>query len=123
MWLIACAIPVQGLAATTMLGCGQGHRHPAGGHSSVASKSPSSLSEVAHGADATGHSSEGSQLRKVADHKCSNCSTCSVAPGLLPTAPELRLLQASYHFGPVVLELPVAFWSDSPERPPRSAAG
>lgn len=140
MWLLAAAIPVQGMAAVTMFACGPGHhrmaqdhehamasgaahQHPAAGtdghhHDAVASAS-AGLSNAAH-AGVDGHAtSADSRLHKVGKVTCSACASCCTAAAM-PAS--ILTFDAS-----VPADLPVphlystvpVFLTDGPERPPR----
>lgn len=138
MWLLTLAVPVQGFAAASMLGCGTGHHGTAGSHSHAMGMHERSIAAPQHP-----HDGDEDELAQADDHyrvgaaghgdahkthasgkfskaSCSVCASCctSAAPPATPVifeaadAPDAFVLVASQ---------PVAsFISGGPERPPRS---
>ena len=111
IWLLALAIPVQGFAAASMLGCATGHRGAAGGHSHALGMHDHSGSHGdAHKANA-GASSKAS---------CSACAACCTSAAL-PATPVV--FEATHMPDSFVLLAPhrvASFIGGGPERPPRS---
>ncbi|GGC63531.1 hypothetical protein [Undibacterium terreum] len=116
LWLLMLAIPVQGIAAATMLFCGAEHHHVAvaeqGGHAhhhhDVAKKTDATQSSDQHASGA------------MAKDKCSSCAACCIGavmvtalsdPEILPPSSEKIDLVFSSHLGHI---------SDGLERPPRA---
>lgn len=111
IWLLALALPAQGIAAATMQFCGPGHQHqvhPAevGGHAH-------------HAALAGGKSAPAAKLAQLGKFKCSACAACCLATALPPAIATLPVVKPviepeavvpSDYAGPVVAGL---------ERPPK----
>lgn len=118
MWLIAVALPIQGVAAATMLHCGStagqqaaawtqshaGHAH----HHDVTAQSDG-VPEAHHS-----HHHGGGKL------SCSACASCCSAAAL----PAVQIVLASQTLAETAIvsfRLPlVVFLTDGPERPPRT---
>lgn len=135
MWLVALAVPVQGYAAVTMLGCGPGH------HDSAVSQSPVA---IAGGNDVavSPHSHEshavlaGQRLHDDAaepDHAhalkshgkagkgpCTPCASCCVVAALPATTLVFQAIPLLDFFVPLAPRGMVSFLTEGPERPPRS---
>jgi hypothetical protein len=127
--LLALALPLQGLAAATMLHCGPSH------HARMAS-APAAHDHAAHGhgAVAGAHGHDGSAAVDVANPqtpnylgdsslakaKCSACASCCSAIALPASIAEISVVQQhASRFPPLSAQVePVV--TDSPERPPRS---
>ena len=137
MWLIALAVPVQGFAAASMLGCGPGHQGTmtAGAHSVAPHEHRSATPQHTHDAglegDASDHHPDPSAAAKrggATDAQaagpsgagsCSACASCCLAAALPAT-------MLSFRADPVAdfIALPMprslaSFFTDGPERPPR----
>src|SRR5689334_21682895 len=105
MWLLALAVPVQGFAAASMIGCGTSHHGAAGMHSHAVGMHQHEVgasqhshggdedemalgghqqhaADVSHGDD---HSSHGGQT-KFTKSSCSACASCCTSAAL-PSAP------------------------------------
>lgn len=104
MWLIALALPVQGLAAATMLSCGGGD------HQQVASHD--------HHDHAMEHGGE--QAAPNHDHaKCSACADCCIAGALPAAVMTLDPLERTTERAAAWRAAPASFVTGGPERPPR----
>jgi hypothetical protein len=120
-WLIAFALPVQGVAAATMVLCGPMHQRMAGEQNTDAA-----AEHQAHGMSAEQHASHHAPSGNVQDvpsdkYSCSACSTCptgatmamssALAPDSTPSSSK-----------PVTSETAgfIGFVPDRPEHPPRS---
>lgn len=86
-WLIVAAIPLQGLAASSMLFCGKGQHHAPAQVAAAQADLASSGSVASAGHDHSKHSHAGEvQAKKTADkagkqlpgaeHKCAVCASC-----------------------------------------------
>jgi hypothetical protein len=133
MWLIAVALPIQGVAAATMLHCGVANDHrPAAAsgmhehhHSAMHSHADAVVGDlhqhVHHhtstktaGADAAAHQHADGQTG------CSVCASCC-GVAALPVMPLVLPAQDLAETAVAVHSLPVAvFLTDGPERPPRT---
>jgi hypothetical protein len=90
-WAIMFAIPVQGLAAATMLFCGQGTAHHAQAAAVPHEHAPGAAAHdhAAHAAQAEaaqqgGHVKPGGETAPDLMHKCSVCASCCHAIGMAP---------------------------------------
>lgn len=136
MWLLFLALPFQGLAAATMLGCGPVHeRMAATANAHAAAHSHAGDHAHRHAgdthADADAHAGHGAQAAggsddAVAHHlgplgklKCSACAACCVGAAL-PTA-EVAVAAVPPAFTPALFVKPqhVDFLSGTLDRPPR----
>lgn len=130
IWLIVAAIPLKGLAAMTMLGCGPaGHHSPRGSAEVVQHQTNGDILEVRKGVRAdhakAGNEGDESAANWSPDHskqlkvKCSSCAPCcSVAA---PAPEQARISQAeSVSTAVAFLEIRFpAIFADVPHRPPR----
>ena len=139
MWLLALAVPVQGFAAASMVGCGTGHgaaglhSHAQGMHGDQKAASHSHdhhANVVAHAghqhhADAASHGdahkshADTAKDSKFSKASCSACASCCTSAAL-PTTPVV--FQATEMPSVFVLLAPppvVSFVSGGLERPPR----
>ncbi|MFM9915359.1 MAG: hypothetical protein ACKVOX_06100 [Rhizobacter sp.] len=111
MWVLLVALPFQGFAAASMLGCGPSHHRV----------SESTAHEAAPAASAHGHEHEASGDHRHADKasKCSVCAACCVGAALPATA--LVFAAAAPTDAPSTLPSmgAVGFLTDGPDRPPR----
>ena len=127
IWLFAVALPLQGLAAATMLGCG-GHqeRHSTPG---AADHAHGVAAEHVHSkmADATSHdhaavdpSQPGKAgVQKGVQQKCGACASCCTS-AVVPT-PTLSFdpVMLTDFFAPPVARTFAALATEGLERPPR----
>ena len=139
MWLLALAVPVQGVAATTMLSCGPNHAsaaataapHDEAPHHAQVGQSPhhEQQHQQQHGqGHENGHDTAGNDdtggdddtgAVKVATQKCSACASCCTA-AMLPATASASLAPVVPDFVAPGLPADVAdFLTDGPERPPR----
>jgi hypothetical protein len=128
IWLLALALPIQGLAAATMVNCAVGHEHhgalPAAAvpiaialhaHDAGVARQPHE-----HGAVASDHRAADNGVAPIL-HKCSACAACCMGlalPSAGSSAPELPLAVAVALPAPAVHA--VAFLTGGPDRPPRA---
>ena len=128
IWLLAVALPLQGVAAATMAHCtpARGESSGAAGHDHAAPGVPHHHHDAA--ADtAAAHAAHGAADTTVGDasplHKCSACAACCIGLALpsaafaLPQPPVASTAPAA----PSAHE--VAFFTSGPERPPRAQLG
>ena len=119
MWLLALALPVQGVVAATMVACGPGH-------SSVAVQADTGHHPVqvdhSHHRNAAAHddlTEVKSDVVKVVSQKCSACASCCTAAMLPSPAPSLVSAVVPEFFVAAVPADTALFLTDGPERPPR----
>jgi hypothetical protein len=137
MWLVALAVPVQGFAAASMLGCGPGHHGTTGAqaHAGPMHEHASGTSQHAHGVDLDGDSSShhpdasaaaahGDTPEAPAEGKsgagsCSACASCCLAAALPATALSFEASSVADFIALSIPRSPASFFTDGPERPPR----
>ena len=124
-FLLAIALPLQGMAAATMISCGLGqhehdvaraashHHHGSAGHDHAAEAN----SHETHFA----HSHEGNtDLAKGTPHKCSACASCCVGAAVPSQAIAFETVKLTDHFAPLVARSVPAYVTEGLERPPRA---
>jgi hypothetical protein len=128
-WLVMAAVPLQGLAAATMVFCGGAHH----GQAAQVSSAESGMHEHANGAEhdhaATTAASEddgasvqapASKALPDANHKCGVCSSCCSGVAIaqsLSSAAFMPLPQAELAEPFVLIHAPP---SQLPDKPPRA---
>ena len=137
MWLVALAIPLQGLAAATMLSCGPGHHgmmaaeamqsaathdHAAHGHAAFSGEHADDAAgptDLGASAAAVEDKSAAKDLHQLAKFKCSACAACCITTALpSPTVSfDPPKQTAVFVLPPTVLV--AAFLTGGQERPPR----
>lgn len=114
MWMLLFALPLQGYAAATLLGCGPNH-HPV---------SATAMSEAAPAAAAAHvHLHDAAVDDPHADPVVSTCSVCAACcvGAALPAAPLLFAAAAPAAAPTAWLSIgEVGFLTDGPDRPPRT---
>ena len=133
MWLLAAALPLQGLSAATMLACGAGqHDHTA---TQVASHLHANMTPALHShthththvADVSehdhagvDHSQRGSAgLDTGGIQKCSACASCCVSAVLASEIISFDPVKLTESFAPPVAYTLAVFVPEGLERPPR----
>jgi hypothetical protein len=129
MWLLAVAVPMQGLSAATMLACGVGqHEHSI---EQVASHSHAGVVSTGHHQDRVADSglndaaaADGAHLGKAdlnkgGAHKCSACASCCVSAVLASDTISFDPVKLTDSFAAPVARTLAAFVPDGFERPPR----
>ena len=136
MWLLVLALPVQAVAASTMLLCGAGHHGTVqateGGHDH-ANHVHMGAQDVSAVSDSTAHEDSAEAAPSIEDSafspltakhanvmgKCSACAACCTV-AFLPTNVIAFTAPAPSRVLPVVeLTTHAGFIADGPERPPR----
>ena len=133
MLLLAIALPVQGMAAATMMSCGVGgHDHGAAqfeghpGHDRGATHVMATAdSDTANASSHAGHAHQSNDgkgaLGKDTGHKCSACASCCVGVAVPSRSIVFESVKLADHFAPLVARsLPVVV-TEGLERPPRAA--
>ena len=136
MWLIALAVPVQGSAAVTMIGCGPGH------HGGMGSSQTAMADEHAQGAGHHSHAAVAEEVeshghdggvahdhsdslkphgtaQKVAKANCTPCASCCVVAALPATVILFEPVPLVDSFVLSVQSGVSSFLADGLERPPR----
>ena len=149
IWLVALAVPAQGMAAATMLHCGPGHHgaqaaqrklqalpeaaqpapgeHAAHGHASGHAPDPATLSDTGQTAtslDASGTAQPGKttdsvKVAKSTYQKCSACAACCAGVALPSTAVMPPTIDATREVAALLPFKAASLVIDGPERPPR----
>jgi hypothetical protein len=119
VWLIAVALPVQGMAGAAMAHCGQSHERmhaaQAGGHHHDAEGDAA----APHHHEVTTDAATPDQITDLGQYKCSSCASCCSAIALLASMPDVPTpALAPTVFATAVVGVD-AFTSDGPDRPPR----
>jgi hypothetical protein len=129
IWLLALALPAQGVMAATMVFCGPNHhdraavvvtheagvahQHDAAAHSHQAAtdaQSENTASDATAGSD---------RFTQSAMQKCTVCASCCSAAAIHDTVPKLPVLEPmAADFAPLVTAVE-PFAVDGPDRPPR----
>ena len=128
-WLLATALPLQGLAAATMISCGAGHHDQA--HSHVASHSDHGdmvgVLAYSHVEDASldqhadldqSHAGKTS-LGNAVTHKCSACASCCTSAVVPSQAVSFDAITLTDFIAPLVARTLAAYVTEGLERPPR----
>ena len=111
MILLAVALPMQGVAATTMISCGAGQHNHATGQSPAHS----------HAGAVDHHSAGKSAIAKASVHKCSACASCCMSAAMPSQAIVFTSVEATDHFAPLAARSVTAPVVEGLERPPRAA--
>jgi hypothetical protein len=123
VWLLAVALPVQGLAAATMLHCAPQRSHttsssaPAGHehHGAAHAQQHHDASAHDHGSTSDHHASVKTPLQK-----CSACATCCIGVALPSSAQSVPEPLAAAGARPEPVLVHAAFLTSGPDRPPRA---
>ena len=123
IWLLAIALPAQGLAAATMLHCAPQRSHATSsahpGHEHLgAATSHHHASE--HDAVDQGYAGDGKHNVKTPLHKCSACATCCIGLALPSAAQAMPEPLAAPTARPEPAVVHAAFLTSGPDRPPRT---
>lgn len=120
LWLVVLAVPLQGLAAATMLNCTATHgaEAAAAGHDDHDDHDH----DHDHAAMAAVHDDPAADAGAVhaADHKCSACAACHASIGLPVALPELPAIDAVQAHPVPRASGGEPFLTGGLERPPRS---
>lgn len=131
IWLLALALPAQGVMAATMVFCGAHHHDPAAvaavGHEAGATHQPHDLAAQPPDQAADGHAwNAASDDAATADasaqpgmQKCSVCASCCSAAAIHDTVPKLPAVETiAVHFAALAPAIE-PFAAVGPDRPPR----
>lgn len=110
-FLLALLLPLQGLAATTMLLCGPAHHAPA-------SAATPGHHAAAHDAGAATH--EHHAGTQPSGGQCSACAACCMSTAIIPATLALPMLPVMAVYAMRSFAVPVAVVTSGLERPPRS---
>jgi hypothetical protein len=134
MWLVALALPLQGLAAATMLSCGPGHHRMAAAQPVSApahDRGAHDHASASHAHDADQHEAAtdpkdrdgtaAGEMHQLAKFKCSACAACCSATALPSSVITFDPQQHAADFDALPFAPSVQFQTGGPERPPRSS--
>jgi len=128
-WLLALALPVQGVAAATMAACGARHAIHAAATAHAASRGIDSAGHHTHRHDAaTAHANDARArplhaATKASDdsvHKCSACASCCLNAVVATATITFDTIARADRFAPLVTAGPAAYVTEGQERPPRT---
>lgn len=120
VWVIALALPMQGLAASTMLFCAPQHHAPqaaAESHDHTAHARMGGDATTSHGDMHSGHDDGGATDD---DSTCSVCAACCTAVAITVSVLQPAVLDISSHYGPAISDPRAGFMTAGLERPPRN---
>ena len=136
VWLVALALPVQGIARTTMAHCGPSHarmhtvqpnsdRHALAAHHHGAHAAGSPHHHAAT-AGTTGHATAPDHAAALPDkltdlgkYNCSACASCCSVCALSSSFPPIPAPEVAPTVFVTVVPSVAAFTTDGPDRPPR----
>lgn len=131
-WLLLAAIPLQGLAAASMLYCGGQHHgaapaahEPAVGHGAFASAAAGRHDHTLHGHGARSRASKQQDqtsaltLLPDASHKCGVCAACCYGVALTPSGDVLQFVPVAPLQAPEPLARVPDVSVQLPDKPPR----
>ncbi len=118
-WLLALALPMQGVAAATMLHCAEA-RTPAV-HARAADLSMASASHHHHHRVMSAVAASAKTDTQIAstEAKCSVCAACCLATALPVAMRSFDATVPAESFAPVMARVDPVFLTGGPERPPR----
>lgn len=126
MLLLAIALPLQGVAAATMISCGTGHDHrlpPAASHDEdrigAAGHDHASNMDADHSRVSHSHEGKG-DLSKGSLHKCSACASCCIGAAVPSQATVFAAIKLTDQPAPLVARSVPAYVTEGLERPPRA---
>lgn len=131
IWLLALALPAQGVIAATMVFCGPNHHdrasavavtHPADAvhqpHDSAA-HSHDAIADAQAETTASDETATADKFTQTAMHKCSVCASCCSAAAIHDTVPKLPVLEPMAADFAALAPAVEPFAADGPDRPPR----
>lgn len=131
MWLLLLALPLQGLAAASMIHCGPNHHRMLATATFAHGEAPGHTTSAAHAHphemaladDHAGAKSSGApsvqQLDKLMKFKCSACAACCMGAALPTAALTFEPFPPLMTPDSFVPTTHVGFVTDGPDRPPR----
>ena len=131
IWLLALALPAQGVMAATMVFCGPDHHDQAS--AAVAAHDAGAAHEAQHFDAQSGHAAQASHSGEAAAdetatpdkfaqsemQKCSVCAACCSAAAIHDTLPNLPVVEPAATDFAALVPVVEPFASDGPDRPPR----
>ena len=129
MWLLLLALPLQGIAAATMLHCGPGHHgmlaadapvaHPSAGDSSSHHGGAGHGHATMQASGSADHPPSAADLSRQSKFKCSACASCCLGVALPAAVITFATFAPADAPAFQVRIEPVGFFTDGPDRPPR----
>lgn len=120
LWLLMLAIPVQGIAAATMLFCGAEHHHTGPAEQGGAELRQQHQHHHDASAKADAASDHHASYAKTAKDKCSSCAACCVGAVLVTAFADPAISSPSSEKIDLVFSSHLAHIGDGLERPPRA---
>jgi len=131
IWLLALALPAQGVMAATMVFCGPDHRDQAS--ATVAAHDAGVAHDAMHFNAQSDHAAQDSRAGEAAAdetaapdkfassdmQKCSVCASCCSAAAIHDTVPKLPVLEPVAADFAALAPTIEPFAADGPDRPPR----
>ena len=132
IWLLALALPAQGVMAATMVFCGPNHH----GQASAVAPAHHHVDAAHQPQDSTAHSHEGitgaqaentacddtaapDKVAQSSTQKCSVCASCCSAAAIHDTVPKLPVLEPVAADFAALTPAVEPFAAGGPDRPPR----
>lgn len=135
VWIVMLAIPVQGVAAATMLFCGISHHrinqvadagaHDAHGHSHEApidaAAAPPTIAEQADSGPnaAPTDAAQAEPPGTLSQSGCSACAVCNAGAAIPSSAPTISAVEIHFEAIAAKVAPQFGFVTDGPDRPPR----
>ena len=131
IWLLALALPVQGVMAATMVFCGPNHHDraaaaavahdadPAHRSHDVAANSHHEAADGQAGNSASDEAETPDKFAQSAMQKCSVCASCCSAAAIHDAVPKLPVFEPVAADFAAMAPAVESFAADGPDRPPR----
>ena len=131
IWLLALALPAQGVIAATMVFCGPNHHDGASAaavaHDADAAHQPHDVAAHSHHEAADGQAestaadetSAPDKFSPSGMQKCSVCASCCSAAAIHDTVPKLPVFEPAATDFAALAPAVEPFAADGPDRPPR----
>ena len=129
MWLLAMALPLQGLSAATMAACAAGHHEHAAADAAARAHHEQGIATHSHEqvSEFSPHSHEGADLShadksgfgKDVSQKCSACAACCTSAAVPAETISFDTVELTDLFAPGIPRTVAAYVTEGLERPPR----
>lgn len=113
-WMLALALPIQGVAASTMLSCGQAHHQAA-----LAAHGHAAPSDGHHVHEQSAAPDDGAAAGQSAAGKCSVCANCCSVAAIAASVPSFDVVPVAPGFGVGSFQWRAGITGGGLERPPR----
>ena len=123
IWLLAVALPAQGVMAATMVFCGPNHHERAAAaavvHDADAAQSHHEAADAQAEYTAADETAATEKVAQPNMQKCSVCAACCSAAAIHDTVPKLPVLDPVVARFAALVPTVEPFAADGPDRPPR----